>query len=290
MPDQNFSNSASPASRIQIAGFDVPRMGFGAMRLPGVWDGKLQQPAASQVLERALDLGIRVIDTAWYYGDSVANSYIRKALSPYGDDLLLVTKLGYKLIPDGGLVPAVRRDEIRDGNERDRRGLGRDVISLTNLRWSGSQSEVEGIHFAQALDYLFELKSEGKVENVGLSNVTAAQLNDGLSIGPIASVSNAYSFHDQSDDELVETCTRLGIPYLPYFPLAAAQSAQNLQLNAASRRLGISVPALSLAWLLERSPVILPIPGTSRVDHLEANVAAASLKLDISGADEYLFS
>jgi aryl-alcohol dehydrogenase-like predicted oxidoreductase len=231
------------------------------------------------VLRRAVELGVRVIDTAWYYGDDVANGLIARALHPYPDDLVIVTKLGATRTENGGWRPGVRADQLREGNERDRRVLGLDAIQLSHLRW-GDGDEVDGVRFADALDTMLELQSEGKINQIGLSNVTVEQFDFALARTRIGSVSNLYSLTDRSGQSVLDRCTAEGIPFLPFFPLAVGKAASIDVVAEIAAEPAVSGTQVALAWLLAKSPVMLPIPGTSSVAHLEENVEAAGLRLE----------
>ena len=255
----------------------VPRFGYGAMRLPGhgVWGPPPDHDAAIRVLRRAVDLGIRAIDTAWYYGLEIANRLIAEALSPYPDDLVLITKLGAWRGDDGSWSPRLDAASLRAGNERDLRSLRLESIPVTHLRWT----EQATVPFDEALGTMIALRDEGKIQRIGLSTVTAQQLDTALRMTPIASVSNRYSVFDRSDDAVLARCAQEGIAYLPYFPLAAGTLDRNGPVTHVAQELHATGAQVALAWLLARSPVILPIPGTSQVAHLEENVAAADLRL-----------
>jgi aryl-alcohol dehydrogenase-like predicted oxidoreductase len=269
-------------------------MGYGAMRLPGpgVWGPPGDRTEALAVLRRAVELGVRVIDTAWYYGLDVANELIAEALRPYPEDLVLVTKLGGARGDDGSWYGAVSDAELRAGCERDLRVLGLDSIPVVHLRWMGDQA-AGGTSFAHALGTMLDLRAEGKVQRIGLSNVTLDQLEDALAVTDVASVSNQYGVGLRDDQPVLDRCTAAGIPYLPFFPLVAGGAggvaggaggvAGDDPLATVAARHGLSRAQTALAWLLARSPVMLPIPGTSRVAHLEENIAAASVRL--SGDD-----
>ncbi|NJC70501.1 oxidoreductase [Planosporangium thailandense] len=274
MPD------AFDAGSVRLADRDVPRLGYGAMRLPGpgVWGPPADRAEALAVLRRAVELGIRVIDTAWYYGLDVANELIAEALRPYPEDLVLVTKLGGARRDDGSWYAALSDAELRAGCERDLRVLGLDSIPVVHLRWmDGTES---GVSFADALGTMLELKAEGKIQRIGLSNVTLDQLEQALAATDVATVSNQYGFAQRDDQPVLDRCAAAGIPYLPFFPLVAGGGAPgDERLARVADRHGVTPAQAALAWLLARSPVMVPIPGTSRVAHLEENVAAGALRL-----------
>ena len=269
--------SVRNAGTTYLGDLRVPRFGYGAMRLPGhgVWGPPPDHDAAIRVLRRAVDLGIRAIDTAWYYGLEIANRLIAEALSPYSDDLVLITKLGAWRGDDGSWSPRLDAASLRAGNERDLRSLRLESIPVTHLRWT----EQAAVPFDEALGTMIALRDEGKIQRIGLSTVTAEQLDTALRMTPIASVSNRYSVFDRSDDAVLARCAQEGIAYLPYFPLAAGTLDRNDPVTFVAQELHATVAQVALAWLLARSPEILPIPGTSQVAHLEENVAAADLRL-----------
>jgi aryl-alcohol dehydrogenase-like predicted oxidoreductase len=271
--------SVRHAGIVQLGDLTVPRFGYGTMRLPGpgVWGPPADHDEALRVLRRAVELGIRAMDTAWYYGLEVANALVAEALFPYPDDLVLISKLGAWRDEDGSWSPRLDAASLRAGIERDLRSLRLDAVPLTHLRWS----EQAHVPFEEALGTMIALRDEGKIQRIGLSTVSVEQLDTALRMTPIASVSNRYSVFDRADNPVLERCTQEGIAYLPYFPLAAGRLEADHPVQRVARDLGASVAQVALAWLLARSPVILPIPGTSRVAHLEENVAATDLTLSL---------
>ena len=252
-------------------------MGYGAMRLPGprVWGPPPDRNAAVGVVRRAFELGVRVIDTAWYYGPEVAHRILAEALSPYPDDLVLVTKLGGARRADGTWYADLSASGLRLGCEHDLRLLGLDEVPVTHLRWD----DEAGVSFEDALETMLQLQKEGKIRHLGLSNVSLGQLELAMAQTEIVTVSNAYSVTDRSDDAVVDWCSEHAIPYLPYFPLAIGKVAGHNALLRAAEQLGATAAQVALAWLLSRSPVMLPIPGTRSLQHLEENVAAAGISL-----------
>lgn len=263
---------ATDAGVIEIAGRVVPRMGFGAMRLPGpgVWGPPRDRERALAVCRRAVELGVRVIDTAWYYGLDVANEILATALRPYPEDLVFVTKLGAWRTADGGVVPGLRPEQLREGCERDLRVLGLEAVPVVHLRWLGEADDAE-VPFADALGTMLELRDEGKIEHIGLSNVDLAQIQLAQSVTRVATVSNLYSALRREDDRVVDHCTAAGIPYLPFFPLAVGVVSDPGAAGEVAAELGLTPAQVALAWLLRRSPWLLPIPGTSDPRHLEEN-------------------
>jgi aryl-alcohol dehydrogenase-like predicted oxidoreductase len=279
----------SAAGTVALGDLTVPRLGFGAMRLPGprVWGPPADRDEAIRVVRRAIELGVRVIDSAWYYGLDVANEIIAAALRPYPEDLVLITKLGGARSVDGGWYNGLTPEGLRAGNERDRRVLGLDAVPVTHLRWMDGAP----ITFDEALEVMLDLQQAGKIVRIGLSNVTAAYLDAALQRTPIVSVSNHFGPDHQDDVSMLERCEAAGIAYLPFFPLGAGAVARRPgegrpasdrpdALAAIAAKHGVTPAAASIAWLLHRSPVMLPIPGTGRVAHLEENVAAARIVLD----------
>jgi len=276
---------------LRLGDLEVERMGFGAMRLPGkdVW-GEPDDPArARQVLRRAVELGINFIDTAWYYGPLVANRLIAEALHPYPPGLVIATKLGGKRLPNKGWAPALRPDELRTGAEEDLRTLKLERLDVVHLR----NMPAGGVPFLESLDALLALKAEGKIRHLALSNVNAGDVEQALERTPIVAVQNMFNvsggkgaFARQTHSEVtdpegvLELCTRKGIAFLPFFPLAVGAVTRDKPVLAQLAEQHQATPAqIALAWLLARSPVILPIPGTSSVAHLEENWAARRIAL-----------
>ncbi|GAB2515886.1 aldo/keto reductase [Nocardia heshunensis] len=252
---------------ISLAGKTVPRMGFGAMQLRMSTDPE----AAAAVLRRSIELGIRVIDTAWYYGNDVVNRFIAEALRPYPADLVLATKAGARTTYNGPLPqPDYSPEQLRAGNDRDRTVLGLGTIPLTHLRWMSEEDTCDGVSFDSAFDTMLAMQDEGRIQHVGLSNVTLEQVRRAHARGPIASVSNLFSYGNQKDTPTLEFCIEHGIPYLPWGPRGYGAT------DAPPTPNGLTVDQARLAWLLDRSPVIVVIAGTSSVAHLEENIAAGA--------------
>jgi pyridoxine 4-dehydrogenase len=274
---------ATDAGSIRLAGRDVPRLGFGAMRLPGpgVWGPPADRDRAIAVCRRAVELGVRVIDTAWYYGtpdQDVANEILAEALRPYPEDLVFVTKLGGRRTDDAGWAPALRPEQLREGCERDLRVLGLEQVPVAHFRWL-DEGGPDAVPFADALGTMLELRDEGKIGAIGLSAVDVEQIRTASRLTDVASVSNPYSPLQRDDEPVVEHCDREGIPYLPFFPLAIGAVADPGAVADVAGEVGASPAQVALAWLLHRSPWMLPIPGTGDPAHLEENVAAGSLRL-----------
>ncbi|WP_312888209.1 oxidoreductase [Nonomuraea rhodomycinica] len=263
----------------------VARIGYGAMKLTGWPRGERPgRETALAVLRRAVELGVNHIDTSHYYSrDGVAaNELIREALSPYPDDLVIVTKVG-ALVEGSDLArPAEEKtgltpDGLRRGVEANLRSLGVDRLDVVNLRMGDldrDQTPLSG-----PLETLLALREEGLIRHLGVSNVTAAEFEQARTIAPIACVQNLYNLARRDDDPLVDACARAGIAYVPFFPVGGFQPLTAARLDAVAARHGATVPQVALAWLLARSPNILLIPGTGSLAHLEENVAAGSLKL-----------
>jgi aryl-alcohol dehydrogenase-like predicted oxidoreductase len=278
---------------IRIGDFEVRRFGYGAMRLPGrdVW-GEPDDPAAAHaVLRRAVELGVNLIDTAWYYGPQVANRLIAEALYPYPADLVIATKLGARRTPDRGWVPALRPHDLRAGVEEDLRLLRLEQLPLVHLRWIDQPD----VTFDEALDAMVDLQRAGKVRHLALSNVGVDQLERACSRVAIVSVQNLFNLRGGTgplhgaawSEDVLAACERRGIAFLPFFPLATgALTVGGGALEAAARRHNCTSAQLALAWLLARSPVMLPIPGTSKIAHLEENLGSVHVALDAAAISE----
>jgi pyridoxine 4-dehydrogenase len=273
-----------PGGTFTLAGgLTVPRMGYGAMQLagPGVFGPPKNPGAAAAVLREAMDLGIRHIDTADFYGPHVTNELIRETLAPYPADLLIVTKVGAVRDDRGGWVHARKPAELRTQVHDNLRHLGLDVLDVVNLRVGGGDdghSAVPG-SIAEPFGALAELQHDGLIRHLGISTVDAKQVEEAQSIAPVVCVQNYYNAARRDDDGLVESLAAQGIAYVPYFPLGGFSPLQSATLTSVAGRLGAAPLAVALAWLLHRSPNILLIPGTSSVAHLHDNVAGAALAL-----------
>jgi aryl-alcohol dehydrogenase-like predicted oxidoreductase len=273
-----------PIKTYDLAGRPINRMGFGAMQLPGpgVWGPPRDRDAALAVLRRAVELGVDHIDTAQYYGPDVANELIREALHPYPEGLRIVTKLGARRGDDGSWSAALRPSELRAGVEDNLRSLGVERLDLVNLRLVGGGD----VPFDESLGALAELRDEGLVELIGLSNVGVAELEAGLAFTEIAGVQNHYNVLERDGQALLDACAEHGLAFTPFFPLGSAFTGGPAKLAANPVLLGIAdkheaTPAqIALAWLLHAGDHVLLIPGTSSLAHLEQNVAAAEIELD----------
>ena len=265
------------------AGTDLhfKRIGYGAMQLAGphVWGPPRDRTAALAVLREAVALGINHIDTSDFYGPYVTNQLIREALHPYPAGLHLVTKIGFLRAPDGAWVPAAAPQQLRDAVHSNLINLGVDALDLVNLRAPGLDG-ADGSSIGVALEVLAGLQREGLVRHIGLSNVNAAQVAEAQRIVPIACVQNHYNLAHRGDDALIDTLAAQSIAYVPFFPLGGFSPLQSNTLSEVAAAAGATPMQTALAWLLQRSPNILVIPGTSSVAHLRENVAAGSLRLD----------
>ena len=258
----------------------VNRMGYGAMQLagPGVFGPPADRDAAIAVLRAAVELGINHIDTSDYYGPHITNQLINEALHPYQDDLRIVTKVGAKRDAEGGWPHARSPRELREQIHDNLRNLGLDVLDVVNLRIGGFSAPEPG-SVAESFGALAEMRQEGLIRHLGISTANAEQIAEAQSIAPVVCVQNLYNLANRDDDHLIDSLAKQGIAYVPYFPLGGFSPLQSSELNAVAARLGTTPMAVALAWLLHRSPNILLIPGTSSLDHLRANVAAADLAL-----------
>jgi aryl-alcohol dehydrogenase-like predicted oxidoreductase len=278
---------ANGPETIKLGDLVVRRLGFGAMRLPGdeVWGEPADPAGVHAVLRRAIELGINLIDTAWYYGPHVANRLIAETLFPYPSDLVIATKLGGRRLPDRSWVPYLKPAELRAGAEEDLRSLRLDQLPLVHLRWV-EQPEVS---FAEALDAMIALAGEGKIRHIALSNVNVEQLEYAVTRTPIACVQNLFNLGGgggpipvaERPEAVLAACEARGIGFLPFFPLAiGALTTASGALAAAAKRHNCTPAQLAIAWLLARSPVMLPIPGTNKIAHLEENAGAIHVALD----------
>lgn len=259
----------------------VKRLGYGAMQLagPGVFGPPRDHDAALAVLREAVASGVNHIDTSDFYGPHVTNRIIREALSPYPDDLVLVTKIGARRGEDASWIRADSDAELEQAVHDNLRNLGLDALEVVNLRiMFGVHGPEEG-SIAQPLAALARMQQRGLVRHIGLSNVTAAQVREGRGLCDIVCVQNQYNLAHRHDDELIATLAADGIAYVPYFPLGGFSPLQSATLTDVAQRLGATPMQVAIAWLLQRSPNILVIPGTSSVAHLRENLAAAALQL-----------
>jgi pyridoxine 4-dehydrogenase len=245
---------------------------------PGVFGPPADRDAAVAVLREAVELGITHIDTSGYYGPRVTNQIIREALYPYPEDLHIVTKVGAERDANGGWLEAQAPEQLRAQVEENLRDLGLDAMDVVNLRNPGQRGPQPG-SIAGPFTALAELRQEGLIRHLGVSNVTAGQVAEAQSIAPVACVQNYYNLTNRGDDDLIGSLAAQGIAYVPFFPLGGFAPLQSGTLDAVAERLGAARMTVALAWLLHQSPNILLIPGTSSVAHLRENVAAADLAL-----------
>jgi pyridoxine 4-dehydrogenase len=271
--------AAAGAGTLTLAdGRIVNRMGFGAMRLtgPGVWGEPPDREECRRVLRRALELGVNFIDTADSYGPEVSERLIAETLHPYPDDLVIATKGGLVRPGPGIWEPDGRPEHLRAACEGSLRRLRLDTIELYQLHRPDPN-----VPFEESVGTLIDLREEGKIRMIGLSNVTLEQLEIGRAMTEIASVQNRYNIGDRSSEEVLDRCDELGLAFLPWAPLSGGQlDAEAPQVIRMAKRKRVTPHQLALAWLLHRSRVMLPIPGTASVRHLEENVAAAAIGLD----------
>jgi aryl-alcohol dehydrogenase-like predicted oxidoreductase len=258
----------------------VNRMGYGAMQLAGphVFGPPADRAAAIAVLREAIELGINHIDTADFYGPHVTNQIISEALRPYPEDLRIVTKVGAIRDAEGNWPQARSPKELREQVHDNLRNLGVDVLDVVNMRIGGFDRPEPG-SVAESFGALAEMREEGLIRHLGISTASAEQVKEAQEIAPVICVQNMYNVANRDDDDLIDVLAKQDIAYVPYFPLGGFSSLQHAALDAVAARLDVSPMAVALAWLLHRSPNILLIPGTSSIDHLRSNVAAADLVL-----------
>ncbi|SMG50006.1 aldo/keto reductase family oxidoreductase [Paraburkholderia susongensis] len=265
----------------------VNRMGYGAMQLagPGVFGPPKDRDAAIAVLREAVASGVNHIDTSDFYGPHVTNLIIREALHPYPADLTIVTKVGAVRGPDASWNPAQSPAELTRAVHDNLRNLGVDVLDVVNLRAMGDNRQpVEG-SIAEAFTTLVELQRQGLIRHLGLSNVTAAQIEEAQSIAAVVCVQNLFNLVQREDDRLIDALADRGLPYVPFFPLGGFSPLQSATLSEVAQSLDATPMQVALAWLLKRSPNVLLIPGTSSLKHLRENLAAAELVLPAEALD-----
>jgi pyridoxine 4-dehydrogenase len=274
---------AARAGTIRLGDLTVNRLGFGAMRLCGdsAWGSPRDRDHAYRVLHRAVELGVNFIDTADSYGPEANELLISQALYPYPPGLVIATK--------GGLVRPNRRSWVEDGRpEHLRRAIEGSLQRLRLARIDLYQLHAPdpNVPFIASVEALADLRRLGKIRHIGLSNVTVAQLEAARSITPIVSVQNPYNLRDRTSEDVLAACERLKVAFLPWYPLGGKRGLKANKIKQVAARRGFTHAALSLAWLLAKSPVMLPIPGTRSIDHLEDNVLAAALKLEPEDFDD----
>jgi len=272
--------SSAPGGTLTLAGdFAISRMGFGAMQLAGprVFGPPRDRDQALAVLREAVDLGVTHIDTSDFYGPFVVNELIREALHPYPADLRIVTKVGARRGQDGSWHPSLGPADLKAQVRENLARLGVDALDAVNLRLSAHGTGEESV--AEPFGALAELRKEGLIRHLGLSEATDAQLTEAQAIAPVITVQNLYNLAERRDDAMVDRCAAEGIAYAAYFPLGGFTPLQSATLSDVARRLGASAQQVALAWLLQRSPAMVLIPGTSSLAHLRENIAAADLAL-----------
>src|SRR4029077_587097 len=258
----------------------VKRMGYGAMQLAGphVFGPPPNTAEAIAVLREAVEAGVNHIDTSDYYGPHVTNQIIKQALHPYSQGLVIVTKLGARRGADASWIPALSRQELIDGAHDNLKNLGVDALDVVNLRVGGFTEPSER-SIEEPLTVLAELKSQGLIRHIGLSNITARQLAEAQTMTEIVCVQNFYNVANRKDDGFIADLASQGVAYVPFFPLGGFSPLQSSALNAAAASLRATPMQIALAWLLQRSPNILLIPGTSSLKHLGENLQAATLQI-----------
>lgn len=275
-------NDLSKAGTFSLGNHRVNRIGYGAMQLagPGVFGPPRDRDAALQVLRQAVAHGVNHIDTSDFYGPHITNRLIREALSPYPEDLVIVTKVGAVRGEDASWNPAFSREALTQAVHDNLRNLELDTLEVVNFRCmlSATQDTAEG-SIEAPLTVLAELQRQGLIRHIGLSHVTPTQVAQGRSVCDIVCVQNHYNLAHRKDDELIDNLARDGIAYVPYFPLGGFSPLQSSALSQVAEQLAASPMQVALAWLLQRSPNILLIPGTSSAAHLRENLAAAELVL-----------
>jgi pyridoxine 4-dehydrogenase len=271
-----------PAGSFSLPGTSLTlnRMGYGAMQLsgPGIWGPPRDVNEAIAVLREAVECGVNHIDTSDYYGPHVTNQLIKQALHPYPDGLVIVTKLGARRPPDKSWIHALSRQELIDGVHDNLKNLGMDTLDVVNLRVGGMLEPSEG-SIEEPLSVLAELKRQGLVRHIGLSNITPTQFAEAQAITEIVCVQNFYNVAHRSDDAFIDDLAAQGIAYVPFFPLGGFTPLQSSALDAAAASLQATPMQVALAWLLQRSPNILVIPGTSSLKHLRENLQASMLQI-----------
>lgn len=262
---------------LQIGEYTVNRLGFGAMRVTGegIWGPPPDHAQAIAVLKRAMELGVNFIDTADAYGPEVSENLIREALYPY-EGLIIATKGGMRRPGPGYWVPDCTPAHLREACEASLQRLGVERITLYQLHTVDAD-----VPFEDSLGTLMQLREEGKIEHIGLSNVVPSHLEKALATTKIASVQNSYSVLNRRHEDVLQICEQHGIAFIPYFPIGGNTGSLSAQtLEAVAKKHGATTRQIALAWLLQHSPVMVPIPGTSSVSHLEENMRAAEITLD----------
>lgn len=271
----------SPLQTLTLADdLSISRMGYGAMQLtgPGVYGPPKDRAEAIGVLRAAVELGVTHIDTSDFYGPVVVNELIRKALYPYPADLHIVTKVGVRRSPGGGWITSLDPADLKAQVHENLQHLGLETLDVVNLRTASFGGDASSV--AEPFGALADLREQGLIRHLGLSGITESQLTQAQAIAPVVTVQNQYNLADRADDDLVDRCAEEGIAYAAFFPLGGGFSPLRSRiLRDVARRLGATEQQVALAWLLQRSPSMVLIPGTSSVAHLRENIAAAELRL-----------
>jgi pyridoxine 4-dehydrogenase len=264
----------------------INRMGYGAMRLPGIRELPENTDLSVRLLREAVSLGANVIDTADYYGDGLANRLIAEALRPYPDELVIATKVGVKAGANGHPEPAASADEIKGTVERDLDGLGASSLDLVFLRLPGGPLQDSGVPIEQSMECLAELQADGVIKHIGLSSASTGQIEAAKSIASVDAVQNVHFVGNPGMMDVVHLCESEGIPFLAYFPLGMGiLIRKKVDLGPLAAAYQASESQIALAWLLALSPVIVPIPGSSNIEHVRENMAASSLSLSASDVE-----
>ncbi|MGW4913268.1 aldo/keto reductase [Streptomyces sp. NPDC004270] len=278
MSNATDTRPAEAAGTFRLGGdLEINRLGYGTMQLTGtgVWGEPKDRGEAVRVIKRAVELGVNFFDTADAYGPEVTDNLLREALHPYGDDIIVATKVGQTRQGPNLWTPLGRPDYLRQQVEMSLRRLGVERIDLLQLHRIDPDTP-----FEDQIGELKKLQDEGKIRHIGLSEVTVAEVKAAQEIAPIVSVQNLYNLTNRSSEELLDWATEQGIGFIPWFPLATGQlTGEGSPLTELAKQHNASPSQLALAWLLKRSPVMLPIPGTSSVAHLEDNLAGAAIEL-----------
>lgn len=267
---------AHAAGIIAIGDLRAWRLGFGAMRVCSgyAWGMPKDKPGALRLLRRVFELGVNFYDTADSYGPEISETLIAEAMHPYPTGMLIATKGGYTRSSSGGWIANGRPEHLRNALEGSLKRLRLERIDLYQFHVPDSR-----VPFADSVGALADMQRAGKIRHIGLSSVSVKQLDEAQRITPIVSVQNHFNYEDQGDNDVLAACEKRGIAYIPWYPLGAGQSLRTAKIRRVAERLGATPAQVALAWLLAKSPVMLPIPGTGSIAHLEENVAAAGLEL-----------
>jgi pyridoxine 4-dehydrogenase len=266
--------------QLRLGDKEINRIGYGAMRLPGIRELPGNTELSIRLLREAVSLGANVIDTADYYGDGLANRLIAEALRPYPDELVIATKVGVKGGPGGRPEPAASADEIRATVERDLESLGLSSLDLVFLRLPGGPLAESGVPIEQSMECLAELQADGMIRHIGLSSTTTGQIEAAKSVTSVDAVQNIHFVGNAAPTDVIHFCESENIPFLAYFPLGMGILIQKkVDLGPFAANYQATESQIALAWLLALSPVIVPIPGSSSVEHVRENMAASSLSL-----------